>query len=144
MPHEHLHPSEIACKSMRKATLAFILSSLLLACTSEAVDQHKLIRERAATCYSYLIKGDINAYLSSFAGADEMPPEFRSQMEDVFAQYLEELFQARGGIARATVVGDTLLDSIRADAFVEITFGDSTTETINLPMILCDGEWMLQ
>ncbi len=117
---------------------------VVLACTSEAVDQHKVIRERAATCYSYLVRGDIDAYLSSFAGIDEMSPDFRSQMEDVFAQYLEELFQSRGGITRATVVGDTLLDSIRADAFVEITFGDSTTETINLPMILHDGEWMLQ
>ncbi|MCD8302416.1 MAG: hypothetical protein LUC44_05275 [Prevotellaceae bacterium] len=129
---------------MRNATLVFLLSFLLLACTSEVVDQHKVIRERAAACFSCLVKGDIDAYLSSFAGADEMPPEFRSQMEDVFSQYMEELFQSRGGIAGATVVGDTLLDSIRADAFVEITFGDSTTETINLPMILSGGEWMLQ
>lgn len=94
--------------------------------------------------YAHLLAGDLDAYLHCIHDYDSLLPEFQTQLRDLFAQYLEQEQRLRGGLAAHRVVGDTLLDSLSAMAFVELTFGDSTREVVSLPLIRSHGRWVLR
>ncbi len=130
---------------MRTASLLPVFTLLFLACTASPRDRlREALRNRAEESYNYLLKGDLGDYVSCLYGYETMHGEYRTQMEDVFAQYLAREKETRGGLTAFTVVGDTMLDSVNAMVFLEITFGDGTKEKITQPMILANDTWALK
>ena len=130
----------------RNVVLIVFSFLLLIACGDDRQTdtRHDDIRACATECYGYLIKGDIDAYVSQIHDYDSLPDEYQSQMRDLFAQYLANEQRLHRGLVDARVVGDTILDSVRADAFVEVSYGDSTCEQVSLPLVLKNGKWMLK
>ena len=131
---------------MRRIALSVLLLLALTACSDDRkVDtRHEDIRARAAEGYGYLVEGDIDRYLSLIHDYDSLPEEYRTQLHDLFAQYLDKERRTHGGLVAAQVIGDSILDSVRAEAFLEVSFGDSTREQVSLPLLLKHGKWMLQ
>ncbi len=118
---------------------------LFLACTASPGDRlREALRNRAEESYNYLLKGDLGDYVSCLYGYEAMPGEYRMQMKDVFAQYLALEKETCGGLTAFMVVGDTVLDSVNAVVFLEITFGDGAKERIAQPMILANDTWALR
>lgn len=131
---------------MRRVAWIVLFLLVVVACSDDrgADTRHEDIRARAAEGYGYLVEGDIDRYLSLIHDYDSLPEEYRTQLYDMFAQYLDKEQRMRGGLVGAQVLGDTILDSVRADAFVELQFGDSTHEQVSLPMVYKRGKWMLK
>ncbi len=130
---------------IRFSFFVLLVVLFLSACANKEGDpRHKEIREVAERSYGHLISSDVDSYLASLYDYSDMPEEYRSQMRDLLAQYVETERKAHKGLMGAIAVGDTILDSLNAVAFVEITFGDDTKETVSLPMRLSDGKWLLK
>ena len=128
---------------MRRTALLFVvgLASLLLtAC------RHKenTPSEAAERYYSYLAKGDVDHYMRGMADYDQLPEEYRSQLRDMFLQYLDREEQSRQGILSATALRDTVIDGRLAHVFLEVLFGDSTREQVSLPLVLTDEGWRMK
>ena len=122
----------------------FIAAPLLIAGCRKKQDASQQIRTAAERYYGYLITGDVDAYLRSLHDYDALSDEYRSQLREIFAQCLQQEKEQHGGILSAQAIRDTLIDSIHAQAFVELVFGDSTREQVLLPLILTQEGWKLE
>ena len=63
---------------------------------------------------------------------------------DVVSQYVKRELDAHNGIASATAVRDTIYADSLAQVFMNIVYGDSTTEHIMLPLVYTGGEWKMR
>ncbi|MBP5380224.1 MAG: hypothetical protein J6Y39_00630 [Bacteroidaceae bacterium] len=131
---------------MKKNTL-YILSltftiSLFAACSNK--DSRKAACLAAEQYYGYLIDGDVERYVKAIHDYDELPEEYRSQLRDMFAQYLDNEQKMRGGLIQARALHDTIVDNMYAHILMEVTFGDSTQEQVFLPLVLTDNGWKLK
>lgn len=109
-----------------------------------ACSKDKSACDAAEKYYGYLIKGDVERYVRSLHNYDELDEAYRSQLCDMFAQYLERERQLRKGIVAAKAVRDSLIDSLQSLVFVEIEFGDSTREQVILPLLRTEKGWKLK
>ena len=100
--------------------------------------------QAAETYYGYLIRGDVDAYMRGLHEYDSLSDEYRSQLRDMFLQYLEHERQLRGGLTEAHALRDTLIDSLSAHVFVEVVFGDSTREEVSLPLVRTVDGWRMK
>ena len=108
------------------------------------MDAHQQVRQAAEKYYSYLIKGDVDKYVQGIHDYDELPDDYRSQLHDMFLQYLDHERTLRGGIVSAHALRDTLIDSLRAQVFIELQFGDSTREEVSLPLVHTNKGWCMK
>ena len=112
----------------------------LFAC-SRGQMTHKAVREAAEKYYTMLIKGDYKGFVKGYADAESMPDDFRSQLVDATAQFMTN------DDMRSLRSVEALSDSLGADstAFVklQLQFSDSTTEQIELSMILQEDGWKM-
>jgi len=131
---------------MKRLALFVSLLVVFSACFNDRdVDtRHRDVQAKAAECYGYLVEGNIEAYLGSIHDYDSLPEEYQTQLHDLFAQYLDKERRTHGGLCAARVIGDTLLDSVSAQAFLEVTFGDSTVEQVSLPLVRVNDKWLLK
>ncbi len=117
---------------------------LLASCSRQPKDDpHAAIRQEAADACQRLEKGDVDAFLKSVRDWERMSPDYQRQTRELLLQYLQHEQEARGGIGSLRLAGDSLLDSLRADVFVEVTYGDSSRETVALPLTLTPDGWRL-
>ncbi len=128
---------------MRRLPL-ILLALLLASCSRQPKDDpHAAIRQEAADACQRLEKGDVDAFLKSVRDWERMSPDYQRQTRELLLQYLQHEQEARGGIGSLRLAGDSLLDSLRADVFVEVTYGDSSRETVALPLTLTPDGWRL-
>ncbi|MBR4757660.1 MAG: DUF4878 domain-containing protein [Bacteroidaceae bacterium] len=115
--------------------------SMLVSCRE---NEHKAARKAAEQYYGYLIDGDVEKYVKAIHDYNELPEEYRNQLRDMFAQYLDNEQKMRGGLIQARALHDTIVDDLYAHILMEVTFGDSTQEQVFLPLILTDKGWKLK
>ncbi len=128
---------------MMRKTLILSLLVLLCACGKSPEERRHLeVRRSAENSCKLLLEGDVDNYVSSLHGFEAMPEHEREQMRDLFAQYLEQERELRGGIEGIAVLGDTLLNDSSAVAFIEMTFGNGSKETVPLPLVFSAGKWV--
>lgn len=101
-------------------------------------------REAAETYYGYLVEGDVEHYMQGLRNYDSLPEGYRGQLRDMFHQHLAHEQESRNGLAAAHAVRDTLLDSLCAQVFVEVQFGDSTREEVLLPLVRTAQGWKME
>ena len=116
--------------------------SLFGACSNK--DSRKAARLAAEQYYGYLIDGDVEKYVKAIHDYDKLSEDYRSQLHDMFAQYLDNEQKMRGGLIQARALHDTIVDDLYAHILMEVTFGDSTQEQVFLPLILTDKGWKLK
>ena len=135
-------------KVNRKASLlggrfggGLLLFLLLVAC-SRGLMTHKAVREAAEQYYTMLIQGDYKGFVNGYADAESLPEGFRSQLEDATAQFMAN------GDMRSLMEVSAISDSLGADstAFVKLQlhFSDSTSEQIEMFLILKEDGWKMK
>lgn len=130
----------------RIAFTTLLLALLAVGCKK----QHELSHREAARLaaqqyYTYLINGQYESFANGMYVVDSMPADYRAQLADASAQYALSETSKRGGLVGVTVVSDSLnADSVSGYVCLELTFGDQTTETIALPLVLTAEGWKMR
>lgn len=93
--------------------------------------------------YDLLAKGDGRAYVENMHDAYEMDSCKKVQMIALMDQFLAEEQSLRGGILSAKATGDSLLDTT-AVVFMDVLFGDTTSEAVILPLVYTRGRWWVK
>lgn len=127
---------------MRKL-LYYFMALVTASCIVSACKKELSARETAEKYYGYLIKGDVDAYMRGMADYDSLPEGYRQQLRDMFLQHIDEEQKLRNGICAARAVGDTVCNEV-THVFVLLTYGDSTSEQVSLPMVLTDKGWRMK
>ena len=102
-----------------------------------------------------LIEGDYKGFVMGYADAENMPEDFRSQLEDATAQFADALAPRRAPNAqsmakndmRSLMSVDAISDSLGEDStayvMLQLNFSDSTNEQIELPLVLLEEGWKM-
>lgn len=128
---------------MKELFWLYILCLLLAAC-GKKLNDHEKARRTAEKYYGYLIAGDADSYARSIHNYDSLPAEYRTQLCDMFAQYIDDERSLRGGLVAVTAIRDTIINGKYAHVFLEVAFGDSTTEQVSLPLVCTEKGWKLK
>lgn len=103
---------------------------------------HSSARRAAERYFNMLIDGKYEAYIDGMVDADSMPDDLRSQMADMLAQFCEGQ-KLNKGMLSVTATADTIADSA-AYVYLDILYGDSTTEQVGMPLLFTDKRWRMQ
>lgn len=128
----------------------FHLAAFLFCCVacrrgdgSDAVT-HERVRQVAQEYYGYLMAGQYEEYVAHMADVDSMSDDMRQQLVVMVKEFAHIQQHLHGGFASATVVADSLPDSLHAQAFLDVLFADSTQERVGLPLRYQGGRWRLE
>ena len=120
--------------------ISLVTLTILFACSG---DDHSRARRAAEKSYEYLQKGKYEKFVGEIAYADSMSEDYRAQMVDLVHEYAASLQQAHGAFSEITAVGDTIVGD-QAHVYLQITFTDSTSEEIGVPMVKVGKKWKMQ
>ena len=132
-------------RPVRLAMLALLvmLVSSWAACSNPT--REELASLAARGYYQHLVDGDYDRFLEGCVMADDLPDDYRSQLNDAYAQFLAQQTNSRGGI-REVRVSRAFTDSTLnyTSVLLMLCYGDSSTEEVVVPMIERDGRWMMK
>ena len=130
---------------MRKFAYIAILIIIVCGAACSSPTREKLAALAAKGYYQHLIDGDYDHFVEGRVMADSLPVDYRSQLNDAYAQFLAQQFKSRGGI-REVCVSRAFTDSTQnyTNVLLMLCYGDSTTEEVVVPMIERDGRWMMK
>lgn len=94
--------------------------------------------------YGMLVRGDVDSYLCGMADYESMPDDYRSQLRDMFLDYLDREQRLKQGLVGVRALRDTLIGSDQAHVFLEVTFADSTREQVTLPLVKTTDGWRMR
>ncbi len=128
-----------------KKIVVFFAVVMFAACGNKHQElTHEGARTAAEQFYGMLISGDCESYVNGLSGIVSCDSVAREEMLDVVSQYVKRELDAHNGIASATAVRDTIYADSLAQVFMNIVYGDSTTEHIMLPLVYTGGEWKMR
>ena len=114
---------------------------LLLAC-SRGLMTHEAVRNAAVQHYTKLIEGDYVGFVNGYEGAENLPEDYRSQLRDVAAQFMAG--DNMKGLCSVTALSDSLSADSTAVVMLGLQFSDSTSEEIELQLILTEDGWRIR
>lgn len=120
--------------------VVFLLVLLLVAC-SRGLMTHEAAREAAEQYYTMLIKGDYKGFVNGYANAESLPEDYRSQLVDATAQFMAG--DNMRSLCSVTALSDSLCEDSTAFVKLQLQFTDSTTEQIELPLVLKEDGWKM-
>ena len=126
---------------MKKSVVCCLLSVVFLAC-SGSLYTHEAAREAAEKHYTKLIKGDYKGFVKGYAYSEEWPEDYRSQIVDATAQFMARNDMQQ--LASVVAIDDSLGEDSTAYVMLQLCFSDSTSEQIELPLILTDDGWKMK
>lgn len=106
-------------------------------------DEQRAARRTAERYVRLLSEGQTSEALDALAYSDALSEGYRSELNDVLHEYYSGLIGQRGGVLSFAATRDTI-DGTTAQVFVQVVFGDSTSEEIDVPLTLIDGEWKVR
>ena len=119
-----------------------LLLVLLLAACSRGLMTHKAAREAAEQYYTMLIKGNYKGFVNGYANSESMPADYRSQLADAAAQFMAD--DNMRNLCSVMAMSDSLCEDSTAYVKLQLQFSDSTTEQIELPLILQEDGWKMR
>lgn len=132
---------------MRKIVVPLAVLLVMSACNGRKRydTEDQAVCAAAEEYYGYLINGEADRYVAAIHDADSLPQEYRDQLRDMFLQYIGDEQEAHQGLKSAKATRcEFSVDSLTASAFVELTFGDNTTEQVALPLVRVGKDWKLK
>ncbi len=125
---------------MMHRRLALILICLLLFACKEDMMSSKIVEKVACQCYTYLIKGDYEAYVD----ATYRPMPLRDKhREELVAN--AKMFATTNRVESVEAVRTEVnLTDSTATAFLSLTYKDGRQEVVALPMVFHHGVWYLR
>ena len=128
---------------MKKLLLFMILmiGVGVTSCKKEEIDPAAVEKQY----YQYLLDGKYEEFVDGHYQPDSIPGVYREQLitnAKMFVGLQKEVHQGMVKVDVAKASADTA--NHVANVFLNIAYGDSTTEEVVVPMVLVDGNWMMK
>ena len=123
-----------------KGAWGVFLLRLFFAC-SRGQYSHEAARKAAEQYYTMLIKGNYKGFVEGYASSDNLPEDFRSQLVDATAQFMTR--DDMRSLVSVKAISDSLLADSTAYVMLRLNFNDSTSEQIELPLVLLEEGWKM-
>jgi len=118
----------------------YLLLSTFFAC-SKGYFTHEAVREAAVGYYTMLVEGNYKGFVNGYADAKNMPEDFRSQLADATAQFMAG--ENMRGLCGVSALSDSLSADSTAVVMLQLQFSDSTSEEIEMLLILQEDGWKM-
>ena len=131
---------------MRKLEVLVVLAVLeVLGAACSSPSREELASLAAKGYYQHLIDGDYEHFVEGRVMADSLPEDYRSQLIDSYSQFLAQQQAARGGIKEVSIAR-AFTDSTQhyTSVLLTLSYADSTSEEVVVPMVEHNGRWMMK
>lgn len=126
-------------------SVALLVATVAACGKSDTTPRHEQPQDAAMAYYAKLVAGDYAGFVAGMESCDSVPEFYREQMVTLIKQHYREEAAANGGLARVEVARTVVVqDTVAANVFLDVTYGDSTTEEIVQPMVWDGRSWRLQ
>lgn len=126
-------------------SVALLVATVAACGKNDAPPRHEQPQDAAMAYYAKLVAGDYAGFVDGMESCDSVPEFYREQMVTLIKQHYREEAAANGGLARVEVARTVVVqDTVAANVFLNVTYGDSTTEEIVQPMVWDGRSWRLQ
>lgn len=125
---------------IKHCSFIVLMAMMVLAC---AGDDHSRVRKAAVRSYEYLQKGKFEKFVSEIAYADSMSDDYRAQMVDLVKEFAASQEMQHGKLVSVEATNDTIIDAM-AHVFLQLSYADSTSEEVGVPMVKVGKHWKMQ
>ncbi|MBR5655255.1 MAG: hypothetical protein IKW98_01025 [Prevotella sp.] len=128
---------------MKKLFYIAVFGLVLVACSR--INPADKAAHAAKQYYDYLLKGKYESFVEGHYMPDSIPESYRSGLITNARMFIKQQQREHRGIKETRIVNadaDTALHT--ANVFLVFTYGDSTSEEVNVPMIESKGIWYLR
>ncbi len=127
-----------------KKLLYLFVAMVIVACTS-SLDEGEVAARAAKEYYGYLLHGNISSFVDGHYRPDSIPDTYREQLITNTKMYVNQQNEEHLGIKDIRIVdAKTDMQKHAANVFLVLSFGDSTSEEIVVPMVESGGVWYLR
>ena len=131
----------------RSPLLVLLLSYLLTACSPGGKGEglQPPTADEVMAYYELYRSGNYADYVKAMQSCDDKPADFCKQMADALKQHAARIKAEKGGAVSAEFLRTELhAEHSAADAYLSVTYGDSTKEEIILPLVFWQDKWRLK
>ena len=131
----------------RSPLLVLLISFLLAACSSggKGDELQPPTAKEVMEYYELYRSGNYAEYVKAMQSCDNKPADFCKQMADALKQHAARIKEEKGGTVSAEFLRSELhAEHSAADAYLSVTYGDSTKEEIVLPLVFWQDKWRLK
>ncbi len=102
--------------------------------------------DAAADCIEFVKSGDYEGFVDNLYFGENANPEEVEQVKQMYLSLLKEKagkqMEQKGGMSSYTLVSEEIAeDGKTAKVTYEATYGDGSTDKMNLDLVLVDGKW---
>ena len=131
----------------RSPLFVLMLSFLLAACSPGGKGEglQPPTADEVMAYYELYRSGNYADYVKAMQSCDDKPADFCKQMADALKQHAARIKAEKGGAVGAEFLRTELhAEHSAADAYLSVTYGDSTKEEIILPLVFWQDKWRLK
>lgn len=131
----------------RSPLLVLLLSYLLTACSPGGKGEglQPPTADEVMAYYELYRSGNYADYVKAMQSCDDKPADFCKQMADALKQHAARIKAEKGGAVSAEFLRTEMhAEHSAADAYLSVTYGDSTKEEIILPLVFWQDKWRLK
>ena len=131
----------------RSPLLVLLLSYLLTACSPGGKGEglQPPTADEVMAYYELYRSGNYADYVKAMQSCDGKPADFCKQMADALKQHAARIKAEKGGAVSAEFLRTEMhAEHSAADAYLSVTYGDSTKEEIILPLVFWQDKWRLK
>lgn len=128
---------------MRFISRTFVSAALAIAIVS-CTKEPKAPAESAAEYYKALAAEDYESFVNGMYSTSHVADSYRKEKLLIVKQFYKGQVSENGGIKEATASRDTIYDDGSADAFLNISYENGTTEEIVVAMVREGETWKMK
>lgn len=116
---------------------------LMFSCAKKTDEQRAASAAKAY--YDDLLAGEYASYVDGFVGTDSLPPHYREQLIVNAKQFAIGQKEEHDGIDQVKILNATKDSATQVvNVFLALSFADSVTEEIVVPMVKSGEEWKMK